>query len=52
MLQGKVLMDSPEKLLPTKEAAVAAALEKFAALLIPDLNYYIGEKKKGTGYYD
>lgn len=49
---GKTLLDSPEKFLPAKELAVSEALQTFAALLIPDLNYYIGEKKKETGYYD
>lgn len=49
---GKPLLDFPEKLLPAKELQIGKALETFAALLIPDLNYYIGEKKKETGYYD
>ena len=49
---GRVLLDSPQKLLPAKEPKVSNALQTFAALLIPDLNYYIGEKKRETGYYD
>jgi hypothetical protein len=49
---GKMLLDSPQQLLPANESEVSNALQTFAALLIPDLNYYIGEKKQGTGYYD
>jgi hypothetical protein len=50
--RGKSLLDSPAKLIPTKEPQVIKALETFAALLIPDFNYYIAEKKKEAGYYD
>jgi hypothetical protein len=49
---GKVLLDSPATLLPSKELEVSKALQTFAALLIPELNYYIGEKKQESGYYD
>jgi hypothetical protein len=49
---GRSLLDSPESLLPGKEAEVVRALETLAALLIPDMNYYIDEKKKETDYYD
>ena len=49
---GRKLLSTPELFIPQHEADVVKALETFAALLIPDLNYYIEEKKKVAGYYD
>jgi len=49
---GKSLLAAPDKFIPSMEMKVIKALEVFSALLIPDFNYYIDEKKKVTGYYD
>ena len=49
---GKELLSNPAKYLPAKEEEIKRALAKFAALLIPDFNFYIKEKKGKVGYYD
>jgi hypothetical protein len=49
---GKELLTRPEQFLPAKEDAVKDALRKLAALLVPDFNYYIKERKHAEGFYD
>jgi len=51
---GRSLLDHPEGYIPRQSDAVRNALSKFAALLIPDFNFYIREKKEQSegGYYD
>jgi hypothetical protein len=51
--KGNELLENPSGVLPKRKDKLHAALCKFAALLMPDFEFYVDERKReGKGFYD